>query len=88
MVHVAYLNSDGTIIQNMQVLENTNKISDPKYAGFGHALSVMDDLDGDGRSEFAATSLEQNHGAIHILHPKERYQILTITFSLTETMVR
>ena len=71
-VYVAYLNSNGTV-------KNTNKISDPKYAGFGHALSVMDDLDGDGRSEFAATSLEQNHGAIHILHPKEN----DITFSLT-----
>ena len=71
-VHIAYLNSDGTI-------KNTNKISDPKYAGFGYALSVMDDLDGDGRSEFAATSLEQNHGAIHILHPKEN----DTTFSLT-----
>ena len=71
-VHVTYMNSDGTI-------KNTNKISDPKYAGFGYALSVMDDLDGDGRSEFAATSLEQNHGAIHILHPKEN----DVTFSLT-----
>ena len=71
-VHVAYLNSDGTI-------KNTNKISDPKYAGFGYALSVMDDLDGDGRSEFAATSLEQNHGAVHILHPKEN----DATFSVT-----
>ena len=71
-VHVAYLYSNGTI-------KNTTKISDPKYAGFGYALSVMNDLDGDGRSEFAATSLEQNHGAVHILHPNEN----DITFSLT-----
>ena len=71
-VHVAYLHSNGTI-------KNTTKISDPKYAGFGYALSVMNDLDGDGRSEFAATSLEQNHGAVHILHPNEN----DITFSLT-----
>ena len=71
-VHVAYLHSNGTI-------KNTTKISDPKYAGFGYALSVMNDLDGDGRSEFAATSLEQNHGAVHILHPNEN----DITFFLT-----
>ena len=71
-VYVAYLNLDGTV-------KDTNKISDPKYTGFGYALSVMDDLDNDGRSEFAATSLEQTHGIIRILHPSED----GITYSVT-----
>ena len=62
-VHIAYLYSNGTV-------KNTIKIFDPDNTGFGYALSVMNDIDGDGRSEFAAVALEQYHGIVYTLHPK------------------
>ena len=62
-VHIAYLYSNGTV-------KDTIKIFDPDNTGFGSALSVMRDIDGDGRSEFAAVALEQYRGIVHTLHPK------------------
>ena len=72
-VHVLFLNSDGSVKSARKIASGTN--GGPtlaNYDGFGHALTALGDLDGDGITELAAgapfdSSERSIQGAVHVL---------------------